>query len=646
MKKRLPPDIDIKSIGTLVGKNQQRTILYGVSGDSPVEAVEGITLSISSTEPYLRSFGYEVLDHSPESVDLSRLNDGAAVLVDHWSDQVGVTEKAWLDGSKGYATLRFSSGEYGSEVEQDIRDGIRRNVSIGYQVLEYGPVDPDELIDGIQVVHVTKWMPYEVSIVAVPADQTVGVGRSARNITTEQAASLQALLDSVPDIQSLLDAHTVNHGADDEEETETPEQTADEATAEALEDDTPITPDDAEAVEINEDTKSLQLLTDVTMQDGADQAASQTKAATTTGPTYSMESNHMKTNEDEVTNPSAGITLTPKEERSYNISKAILGAISGKRSGLEFDISQQIAQDSKKDTSGFFMPTSIRAFALGDPNTGGNLAFTQPGGDVIDYLRATSRVVQLGAQVLNLSAITAFPKLGSDIAANWVSEDGSNQAASSASVGQVILSPKTMVAGPVPYTLATLRAATYDVNSIITSNIYKSIAVSYDKAAVAGTGANGQPTGILNLSGLVSSSVQTSGSALTYASALDLWNIVAQKNANNGGTLSYLTCPQVITQARTTIRAGSNAQFIMLDDGTIGGFKCVDSNNVPQLLSNQYLIFGDFSSVLLGNWGAVDITVDNLTLAGSAKVQITGAMLGDVQVKHVESFAIAKQIKA
>lgn len=136
-----------------------------------------VDISFSSEQPVNRWYGNEILGHKSSEVDLTRLNDSAAVLVDHHGDQVGVVEKAQVKLKKGLAQIRFGAGVRASEVFKDIVDGIRKNVSVGYAVREMKLVEEK---DKKQTFRATLWEPLELSIVSVPADQTVGVGRSEK----------------------------------------------------------------------------------------------------------------------------------------------------------------------------------------------------------------------------------------------------------------------------------------------------------------------------------------------------------------------------------------------------------------------------------------------------------------------------------
>jgi len=147
-----------------------------------------VELSFSSEIPYERYWGIEILDHSPTSVNLSRLNSAAPLLLDHDTrNQIGVVESAAISSErKGVATVRFSRSERGDEIFQDVVDGIRKNVSVGYQIEE---MMLESREGDTETFRVTKWMPFEVSIVSVPADNSVGIGRandeSRSNVTMQ-----------------------------------------------------------------------------------------------------------------------------------------------------------------------------------------------------------------------------------------------------------------------------------------------------------------------------------------------------------------------------------------------------------------------------------------------------------------------------
>ena len=132
-------------------------------------------LSFSSETPVARQYGDEVLSHAAGAVDLSRLNDSAPLLFNHNPDQLlGVVDSASVVGGKGRATVRWGTSPEAAAKRKDVAIGVLRNVSVGYQINE---MDQDE--DGTYVAR--NWTPVEISLVSVPSDPTVGIGRSLEN---------------------------------------------------------------------------------------------------------------------------------------------------------------------------------------------------------------------------------------------------------------------------------------------------------------------------------------------------------------------------------------------------------------------------------------------------------------------------------
>ena len=159
------------------------------------EEQQSIIFSCCSDAPYTRyedGIKYdEILVINKESVDLSRLNNSASVLFNHDPDQLlGVVDKAFIANNKVFVTCRFSTNDEKSiRIYKDIIDGLIKNVSIGYQILDYEDIRDGETLKR----YVTKWMIYEVSIVSIPADTTCGIRQLA--VTAEEPAEEEKELD-------------------------------------------------------------------------------------------------------------------------------------------------------------------------------------------------------------------------------------------------------------------------------------------------------------------------------------------------------------------------------------------------------------------------------------------------------------------
>ena len=139
-------------------------------------------LSFSSEEPYMRWFGPEILDHSGAACDLSRLQEIGVVLFNHDRNAVlGKITRAWIEDDRGKAEIEFDDDELAETIRKKVAGGTLRGVSVGYQVdsweeVKAGGTSADGRFTGPCSI-ARHWLPYEVSIVSVPADATVGVGR-------------------------------------------------------------------------------------------------------------------------------------------------------------------------------------------------------------------------------------------------------------------------------------------------------------------------------------------------------------------------------------------------------------------------------------------------------------------------------------
>ncbi|MFZ9621358.1 MAG: HK97 family phage prohead protease, partial [Prochlorococcaceae cyanobacterium] len=198
MTLRTPMDLSRDLEGQLLKRSEVAD--FTVSDDE-----RSIEFPFSSEYPVARYFGNEVLSHDERSADLSRLNDSAPVLFNHDPNKViGVVERAWIDGKKkrGYATVKFSRNAFAQEVLADVKDGVLRNVSFGYAINDMEQRGSGDFV-------ATSWAPYEISVVSIPADPTVGVGRSFEADPAAPAASPtpetepEVPMENTPDISAV-----------------------------------------------------------------------------------------------------------------------------------------------------------------------------------------------------------------------------------------------------------------------------------------------------------------------------------------------------------------------------------------------------------------------------------------------------------
>ena len=178
-----------------MSEHQKRSVLGNYCRETTIDHVDTdsrtVELSFSSETPYGRWFGDEILCHDEECINLERFNNGlGTVLFNHDRDAVvGHVEKAWIEDNRGKALVRFDTDEQSETIFQKVQSGTLQGVSVGYAIYRYEVLEDEDTkstngrFNGPAYV-VTDWEPLEISIVSVPADPTVGVGRSAEEIHT------------------------------------------------------------------------------------------------------------------------------------------------------------------------------------------------------------------------------------------------------------------------------------------------------------------------------------------------------------------------------------------------------------------------------------------------------------------------------
>lgn len=583
--------------------------------DMQAEAVDDrrVRMAISSELPVKRSFGMEVLDHSEESIDLEFLNSGRApLLMDHDPErQIGVIESVDLDGSarRLRATVRFGRNGLAREVYDDVVDKIRGNVSIGYAIDKMVRDESDK-----NVYRATQWRPMEASIVSIPADASVGVGRKAE-ISEEPKPE-------IPNVEITKMENT--------------EINVDQVRQ------------DAAASRTKEINEIFDLAAKHNKRDLADKAIRE-------GATAAQFRHILLDAIADKPMEQVDLGMNEKEVRQYSLTNAIRAMASGKFGGFEAEVSQELADKYGREARGFYVPTDIfkRDLTVGSATAGGNLVGTDHlGGEFIDALRAQTVMSALGAQMMQgLKGDVAIPALNAKTAVGFVAENNAPGSEGAPTFRQVTMSPKTMVQY-VDMSRKLMAQSDPSVEQIIRNDMIRQFAAKLDEVTIEGGGTN-EPTGILGTSGIGSVAMGTNGDALDYASCVNLEKEVAIDNAL-GGRLGFLTNPKVIASMRQTARQSSGVEgnFILNDTNNLLGYGVTSSTLVPSDLTKgtgtalSALIFGNFSDVMIGMWGGLDILVDPYTGSSTGATRVAMYQDVDVAVRHAESFAAIKDIVA
>jgi len=563
-----------------------------------------VRVGVSSEEPVERSFGMEVLGHSADDINMEFISSGVApLLLDHdMTKQIGVIEEFKLDetAKRTTAVVRFGKSALAREVFEDVVDGIRMNISVGYRVDNLTRMN-----DKDEVYYKAKWTPMEVSSVSVPADQSrlVGVGRSKDKQNT-QTTKVKIMENEKQEIN--LD--------------EVRSQTVAEAKAEFKRNSKEI----------------LDLAVKHNKRDLADKAISDgISVEEFRGVLLENISNNTP-----LETPSE-IGMTKEEVRDFSLVKAIRAMANPsdrqaqKDAEFEFECSAEAARQYGKDAQGIMLPAEVlKTWGKRDINSSDDSTLISEdyrGGDFIDVLRNESSVMQAGATMLRgLQGNVVIPKKTAAASAGWIATEGTAASESEFTSGSVTMSPKVIGA----FTDATrllLQQSSLDVENLIRDDLTKSIATAIDLGALAGSGSSGQPTGIANTSGINTTTFAAANP--TWAEIVAMESAVANDNALTG-SLGYICRPADFGTLKTTEKATGTAQFVVSPDNTMNGYNVIRSN---QVTSGDFY-FGNFADLLIGMYGGLDITVDPYALSTSGGVRIVALQTVDVAVRHAVSF--------
>lgn len=607
-----------------------------IERDAIIDETRTVALSFSSDAPIDRWWGTEILDHSPGSVRLDRLLRGGALLVDHdTKDQIGVIQEAFVgQDRKGHATVRFGRSGRAEEIYRDVIDGIRSNVSVGYQIhaMKLEGKEKEK-----EIYRVLDWEPLEISIVSVPADVSVGVGRTA-----EHATEVRILSDKEePPMEHKETAQPTTSS-----ETVIPEAAAVRA-QEAPKVDVEIVRSEA----IKKEQTRVREIMAIGERFGIQKDAMAAIEKGTSLDDFRKEVLAKISNAKPVSLPE----LSAKEERQYSIRRAIasLAFDDPSLAPFEREVSAAIAKAYNKQTTGILVPTNLRApapltTATNTDEKAGYLVDTvlMP---LIELLRNRMLVRQMGAQVLSVKNPISFPRQTGPSVLYWTGEaPASDVTASYATFEQLLLTPKSAMA-TTAYTKQLLLESSTDVETFIRNDLVAINALGLDLAAIAGTGDNNQPKGILATDGIGSVAGGTNGAAPTWAHIVGLETEVAIDNADFG-TLGYLTNAKVRGVLKQTLKASNVAGFIWEPGqngfGEMNGYRAGCSNQVPSNLTKNAsvgvcsaIIFGNWADLMIAEFGVLDITVDPYSLKKKGLVEVTTLLMADIGVRHPQSFA-------
>jgi HK97 family phage major capsid protein len=612
-----------------------------------------VPISFSSSNPVKRvSWGglwwNEVLKHSGDAVKTDRLDQGLAVLVNHDPNQrAGILQDGAIDDKTGRGNIRFNSTKFGKDVATEVREGTLPYISVGYivhsenRVEDIDPKD-DEDENYLGTYHADSWEPVEVSLVPIPADPSVGVGRDLSHVP--QYPVRFAGMPATPP--------PVNSGRS--KETPMPVE---------------VVVDNTEALKAErERCAGIALLQrqypDILTREASEKAINEGH----TRDTVAAMVLEKKREKEATLNAGGQVQLNEREQRQYDplrMFRALAGNKFGfnDEAGFEREVSDTIAKKLGRDTGGIFMPTTEPIFRLtadeqlrrramyaGTSSTGGATVATELV-SFLDFLRPAIRLSALGADFMGgCTANFALPKMTSDSGFNWVGENpGSDNTDTDPAFGQVSFSPLTAT-GSTSWSRQLMVQSTIDIEAKVRNSLVKQAAIAIEKAALQGSGGT-QPTGLLTTTGVHLIALGTNGATPTKQNFIDLLTQTFVSNADNGEQ-KYLLTPEIAgylagqpelsnTIALPTFTYGPDGK------GRINGHEAYWSNLLPKILTKgsssgvcHAFAGGAWNNLTIAEWGAMEIILDPYTKARQALINVIANLMVDSNATYPQAFGV------
>jgi len=570
---------------------------------------QSIRMSVSSEAPVLSYVyfngemqrAYEILDHAPGSVDMSRCKDGLVILDTHGGDQIGLLSVELADRKMG-GLVEFCTGARAQEIRQDAVRKLRRNTSVGYRVdADSYRLEGEQ--DGIPVVRAMSWMPYEASFVPVPADPSVGVGRAEAEVNKQIAGqSGKETKKMEPKEMAGLFARAAKFGIEADKVQELIDDGKGRAELDAM-----IVEKQAKDAEIaKKDAEALRKEVEA-LKARKPEAAQATKA--------------------DIEAPAVVIG----KDRKYSVMN-VLRNLAGEKSdvGFEMEISQELGRQRGKTPKGVIIPFS--ALSQRDLSVSGTLSATVAtyldSANFIDLLRTKYVIGQAGVTFMpGVVGNLSIPKMSAGATAYHVAE-GSDITESAPTLANVTGSPHT-IGALVDVTRRMLEQSTPAIEALVRTEIEERLMRGVQIAVFAGSGDSGQPSAITTAIGINNPSV-TQG-APTYAELLGFPGSIMADNAEADGQKFIMTAKVWAKLAATLVGADGARTVLDPVSKTCIGFPYFTTEDVPA----NSLWFGDWSTVVVPFWGnGVEIASDNAKLFASGGITLRALLDYDVMVRQ------------
>lgn len=595
-----------------------------------------LTFSASSENPVERWFGTEILSHEDGAVRMGRMKDGAAPLLFNHdrSDVIGMVEGARIENKRLVVDARFFDTARAAEIAAMVSGGLR-NVSIGYQIHSV----EEEIKTSTYTAR--DWEPFEVSIVTVPADPSIGIGRAA-----DEHANPVRLVRAEPNPTAGP--------------AEPPQERS--MTTPVIETPAAGAPAEPKVTAVQAEKERREAILAVGQANKIDQRVVARWIEEGT-PLTKVASEVLDVVEERSKNiPAASnLGLSKKETERYSLARALRAICFGnedaryiQEAAYERELSEQVRKQTNHQARGgsILVPDEIlrrpvsqealaRTMTVVPGSKGGYLVAAENMG-FIDILRNRSVSLRMGARQLSgLVGNVYMPRQTGKATVTWQGGEGVSVSSTDQTLGQLSMTPKTAIC-KTDVSEQLLRQANPSADSFITADLAACVAIDgLDYAVINGTG-GAQPLGIKNTTGVTTGQ---DASSATYAKILAFPQVAGTANALRGNPgfvtntagASILMQKQRFSNTDTPLWAGN------LLDGTLVGFNAMSSEQ----LASGNLIFGSWDEVVIGDWGVLELSQDRGgTRFDQGLVGIRAFWMVDVLIRYPQAFVVSTSLSA
>lgn len=615
-------------------------------------------IAFSSTQPYQRQFWDEqnqemvvldeILVHTPEAVDLSRLNNNAPLLFNHnFDNHLGVVCDARIDADNvGRALVKFSKhGTLANDVRNKVIEGTMEKISVGYDIKEYH-IDyaKGQLI-------VTKWAPFELSFVTVPADDTVGLNRSLNTITVNLEAKRDMTKEQIEEIKEEQESAQVEETPVEENKESEVEETQERQVEENKENENLEDGKDAEHPEsVDDDSSTVREAEEVKEErEAAPVEEEKTEEVAERSEEDEEEiraiARELNIDDEELKRALAIKDMTPeafrtkalnnlvnaqrnneqikdsKMEKTFDLNNVIRSLVDGAALGAnEAEYSAMAAgaamQRGRAARGGSVFVPAAALRAASEGNTKATLTavtdeklLTE---SYVEMLLPQSVLGRLGVTVLSgLNAPIAVPKMttSSVDAFGFVDENGAAPE-SKAEFANVKMAPKTFAGGN-PISRQSLKTVP-NIATLITDHINKAVRIKLEQLILSDKDNTRGPKGLVKQ--LVDGGRVTKKAAFSYKDFLK--EIAALTDAGvPAQSIKFAMSGATAAELESTLKDNGVSGYI-IENGKLAGYDVVTSGVIPA----DHIVLGDFSGIMIGEWGGLELDMDDTTYRAQSAI--------------------------